>query len=140
MALDRLSPFLKEHTTMRTLFAIAASVLLYFALPAGTALACEGCVMASETMPTDVACIESPDGPGEICTAGGGYCYEEGRCRIHITGDGSLLPADVTGQFASTAGEAGPVVRRACDNGIVARSYAPGAAERLREKASSLTI
>lgn len=125
---------------MRTIFAIGTAVLLYFGLPAGTALACEGCVMASETMPTDVACMESPDGPGEICTAGGGYCYEEGRCRIHITGDGSLLPAEVTGQFVFAAGEPGTVARRSCDKGIIARSYAPGAAERLREKSSSLTI
>jgi hypothetical protein len=125
---------------MKTILAIGTAVLLYFVLPAETALACEGCVMASETMPTDVACIESPDGPGEICTAGGGYCYEEGKCRIHITGDGSLLPTDVTGQFAFAAGEAGAVARRACDKGIIARSYAPGAAARLREKASSLTI
>lgn len=125
---------------MKYAFTLGVAALLYAALPAGSALACEGCVRASKTEPTEVACISSPDGPGEICTSGGGYCNEEGRCQIQMTGDGSLSPREATGQFAAQ-GDGGPsMLRRPCDQAVVARAYAAQEAERLRRQSSSVTI
>lgn len=126
---------------MKIILAIGAVGLLYLAMPSKAAIACEGCVMASETMPTQVACLISPDGPGEICTAGGGYCNEEGKCKkVQITGDGSLPTLESRGQFAASEGDAKTVTRRVCDEGIVARAYASGIAERMREETRSLAI
>ena len=120
----------------RTLAAAAAATVLGL-LPGKKALACEGCVSASLTQPTLVSCITSPDGPGEICTAGGGYCYEEGKCKIQMTGDGSL---EQDGKYAAAEASENSVLRRECDQAIVARSYAPAVAQHLRDSSRSLTI
>lgn len=100
---------------MKSAITLGLAALLYAASPAGNAFACEGCVRASTTEPTEVACISSPDGPGEICTSGGGYCNEEGTCEIQMTGDGSLSPLETTGRFAAQSGEGPSVLRRPCD-------------------------
>lgn len=125
---------------MKYALAFMAALLVYAASPANTALACEGCVRGSKLEPTEVACLESPDGPGEICTAGGGYCNEEGSCGNRLAGDGSLLPVDGTSQFTSVSAASKPIVRRACDDGVVARGYESQHAARMRAQSSTLTI
>jgi hypothetical protein len=125
---------------MKYVLSICAALLLYAAVPAENALACEGCLRAKEKEPTQVACIVAPDGPGEICTSGGGYCNEEGSCKKSLVGDGSLLPADAVGQFAIARNTREELVRRACDEGVIHREYVPQRAERMRAQSSSLTI
>jgi hypothetical protein len=125
---------------MKYVLSICAALLLYAGLPAENALACEGCVRASKKEPTQVACMESPDGPGEICTSGGGYCNEEGSCSTALVGDGSLLPADAGGQFAVARSSREELVRRACDEGVIERHYVPQRAERMRAQSNTLSI
>lgn len=130
---------------MRYILTIALAALVYAAIPATPAVACEACISSGPST-VKVACISSPDCCGEICTSGGGYCNTEGSCGWgSMAADGSLkstpVPLDTQVRFASASGaESLEPVRRPCDQAIVARLYSPEQAERLRLEAVSLTI
>ena len=121
---------------MKYVLALLAAAGFYLALPGETA-ACEGCVQAGETQPTQVACFTAPDGPGEICTSGGGYCEHEGKCKVQMTGEGSLTPLEQLGRYADAETK---VLRRECDGGVIGRRYTAAEAEQLRHRSASLSI
>jgi hypothetical protein len=144
---------------MKYLFMLGVVLLGFAAYPSTDAVACEACLSDGKPEPNESSiCFEAPDGPGEICTVGGGYCNEEGTCDPEIeriAADGSMRTPAEDGatplvRFASaddpaTSGGADTDdivrrLRRQCDQAIVARWYAPGQAERLRRETSSLTI
>ena len=144
---------------MKYLFMMGVVLLGYAAYPTTDAVACEACLSNGKPEPNETSiCFEAPDGPGEICTVGGGFCNEEGTCDPEIeriAADGSMrTPAEGGAmpliRFASAGdpamgGESDiddtvRQLRRECDQTIIARWYAPGHAERLRRETSSLTI
>jgi hypothetical protein len=127
---------------MKYALAFIVAVLATAAAGPGTALACEGCVRATEVEPTAVACFEAPDGPGEICTSGGGYCNEEGTCSNNLAGDGSLVPVAGTSVQLTAAGgqRAETVKRRECDRAVIARFYDTQQAAHLRTESVLVRI
>lgn len=131
---------------MRYILTIALAALIYAAIPATPASACEACISSGVSTVKQVACIDSPDCCGEICTSGGGYCNTEGSCGWgRLAADGSLKstpvePLATPVRFASSGAESLEPVRRDCDQAIVARRYSPEQAERLRREAVSLMI
>ena len=125
---------------MKYVLGIAALVCVGAAMSTQPVAACEACIHGSSVR--DVACIETPDTGGEICTSGGGHCNEEGNCGWGLmAAEGSLVPDAARLAAANAGGSADArLVRRDCDQAVVARWYAPESAERMREATVTISI
>jgi hypothetical protein len=142
---------------MKRILLFSARLLTAFlGLPASRAVACESCISNSDPRnPQEhpiVACIDSPGAGGEICTAGGEWCNQEGTCNPDPMADGSAVVAkpDAYRFYAQLAANrlkgdgAGAreavQVRRSCDRAVISRTYSSETARRLRTESSTLRI
>jgi hypothetical protein len=124
---------------MKYVLGAAALICAAAALSTSPVAACEACISDGGSQ---IACITTPDTGGEICTSGGGHCNEEGRCGWGITSaEGSLVPDAARLASANADGSAeARLVRRECDDAVVARWYSEGTARQMREATSALSI
>jgi hypothetical protein len=125
----------REGDAMKYAIGAAALVCAAAALWTSPVTACEACISGGKN---EVACIETPDTGGQICTSGGGHCNEEGECGWGLmAAEGSLVPD--AARLASANADA-RLARRDCDQAVVARWYSPESADEMRRRTAALSI
>jgi hypothetical protein len=143
---------------MRELFLVLGSVVLLFvALPAPASaqgVTCYDCNWCGEYPAGEACCEENAEGYFEDCTTinrfqcdpgglGGPNCTGPVTFRF-IAGDGSLdsgIASDVAIMgFGQEVSPGRSIVRRVCDNNVVARHFSPEQANAIRKRTERMVL